>query len=464
MKPDRMPPQTPSRRWRTTATTFAGVVIGSLLAAGCGFDGAYDLPLPGGPVDPENAIEITADFDDVLNLVPRSPVMVSDVAVGEVTDVTRVGWHAKITMQIQDDVELPDNAIADIQQTSLLGEKYVSLAPPAGERARGRLSSGDHLTLSATGRNPEVEEVLGALSLLLNGGGVGQLKSITHEVNLIMSGRQERIKHLFGELDTMVGALDDQKENIIAAIEAINDLTITLNRERDTVVEAIDTMGPAVTVLADQHDQLMRMLDSLDRLSVVGTRVINGTRENLLASLRHLRPVLTKLNEAGQSLPRALDLLVSFPFPKEATEIIKGDYANTSIIFDASLANLVGQIGEEEVGNLCDTLPPTGIPGLPEFQDLCEGLPDDLVEICTDPMDPQCLEELQELTKKQLKKVCDVLPDPKPNLCDGGVLNRPRGQLPGIPGGGLGSGNGNNGNGGGGGIGQGGGLLGGGLG
>ena len=106
-------------------------------SSGCEFDGAYDLPLPGSPVDEDNSYEVTAEFADILNVVPRSPVMVDDVVVGEVTDVERVGWHAEVTLRVRDDVVLPDNAIADIRQVSLLGEKYVALeAPESGAVGR----------------------------------------------------------------------------------------------------------------------------------------------------------------------------------------------------------------------------------------------------------------------------------------------------------------------------------------
>jgi phospholipid/cholesterol/gamma-HCH transport system substrate-binding protein len=352
-----------SLRVRRTAA-LAGVLTASLLAGGCKFDGAYDLPLPGRPVDPDHAFTVTAEFADVADVVPRSEVKVNDVTVGEVTEVWREGWHAAVELQLKDDVELPDNAVAEIRQTSLLGEKYVALMAPSGERSQGRLSEGDHLPLSATGRNPEVEEVLGALSLLLNGGGVAQLKTISVELNDVMEGRQDRIGHLVGELDTMVGSLDRQKEEIVRAMAAIDRLAATLTRERDTVVEAIDTMGPAVKVLADQRRQLMTMLRSLDRLGVVGTRVIEGTRENLLADLRHLRPVLRRLNEAGQSLPNAMDLFISFPFPKEASEVVQGDYADTEIAMDLSIDNIVAQL-EKRSGREID-IPEIRVPALPE--------------------------------------------------------------------------------------------------
>lgn len=343
--------------------------------AGCDFDGAYDLPLPGGPVASDEGFTVTAEFHDILNVVPRSEVKVNDVTVGEVTEVWREGWHAGVELRIKDSVDLPDNAVAEIRQTSLLGEKFVALLPPAGAAATGRLSEGDHLPLAATGRNPEVEEVLGALSFLLNGGGVAQLKTISTELNTVMSGRQERIGHLLGELDVLVGSLDRQKQEIVEAMSAIDRLAATLNREKDTVVRAIDTMGPAIAVLADQHRRLMRMLGALDRLGEVGTRAVEGTRENLLADLRHLQPVLRRLNEAGQALPEAMDLLISFPFPKEASEVVQGDYADTEIAMDISIDNIIAQL-ERRTGRkiplpqLPEVPALPGLPTLPETPDL----------------------------------------------------------------------------------------------
>jgi phospholipid/cholesterol/gamma-HCH transport system substrate-binding protein len=325
---------------RRSAAGLVGVVCAALALSGCKFDGAYDLPLPGHPVDKDHSYQVSAEFKDILNVVPRSPVKVNDVTVGEVTEVRRIGWHASIKMRIRDDVKLPDNAIADIRQVSLLGEKYVAVEAPAGKAPVGRLSDGDDIPMSSTGRNPEVEEVLGALSFLLSGGGVGQIKTISVELNKVMSGRQDRLRHLLGQLDSFVGTLDDQKQDIVRALDSINNLSATLNREKHTLTAALDNLGPAIDVLRSQHAKLITMLHQLDRLGRVGTRVIGSTKDDLLADLAHLRPVLDKLNEAGDSLPKGLSLMVSFPFPA-GTTVVKGDYANTSISMDVDLANLM---------------------------------------------------------------------------------------------------------------------------
>lgn len=333
----------PVRRWRTRVTA---AVAGLAVLTGCGgFDGAYDLPLPGHEVDGDDAFEVTAYFRDVLNVVPRSPVMVDDVVVGEVSEVERSGWNAKVKLLVRKDVELPDNTFADIRQVSLLGEKYVALEAPDQQVATGRLADGDTIELAATGRNPEVEEVLGALSFLLTGGGVAQLGTITREANLVMSGREDRLKALLGSLDGVVGTLDQQKVQIINALQSLNNLTSTLNKEKDTIGDALDATGPAIKVLAGQHDELVEMLGALDRLGKVGTRVINASKEDVLRILRDLSPILRKLREADEQLAPGLNLLVSFPFPQSANKIVKGDFANTIARVDLDFTNLFRTLG-----------------------------------------------------------------------------------------------------------------------
>src|SRR6478735_5291832 len=164
-------------------------LVGTLTISGCGFD-VYQLPLPGGTDVGDDPVTVHIMFRDVLDLVPQSSVKVNDVSVGKVTEVRLDGFTADVTVQLRRGTELPDNAVASIRQTSLLGEKFVSLAAPDSGASAEPLASGDVIPLERSGRNPEVEEVLGALSLLLNGGGVAQLKTISTELNGALSGRE----------------------------------------------------------------------------------------------------------------------------------------------------------------------------------------------------------------------------------------------------------------------------------
>lgn len=323
------------------ARLLLGLAALLLLVSGCKFDGAYDLPLPGGAVSRDDAIQLTADFTDALNVVPRTAVMVDDVVVGQVTQVDRVGWHARVTFLVRKDIILPRDTTVEVRQTSLLGEKYIALLTPASPGAGPRLRDGDRIPLSRTGKNPEVEEVLGALSMLLSGGGIGQLKTISVEINKMLDGRQDHARHLLENLDRLVGGLDQQKQDIIAAMDSVNRLSATLVREKHTIGAALDSMGPALKALNRQHAALMTMLRQLDKLGAVGTRVLNRSADNIVAELRHLKPVLTRLADAGDAMPSGLSMLASFPFPKEAGNIARGDYANALFHMDIDLGQII---------------------------------------------------------------------------------------------------------------------------
>jgi phospholipid/cholesterol/gamma-HCH transport system substrate-binding protein len=350
---------------------IAALVLALLvLATGCKFDGAYDLPLPGGPntVSEEDGYEITADFTDVLNVVPRTPVMVDDVPVGQVLEVERVGWHAKVTMRVRQDVVLPGVVIAEVRQTSLLGEKYIALAAEASRDASGQLSDGDHIPLAQTGRNPEVEEVLGALSFLLSGGGVAQIKTISQELNAVMNGRSDELRDVLGQVASLVTALNGQKDDLITAFDSVNELSRTLVDEKQVIADALDSMGPALDVLNEQHDALVRMLSELDELGVVGTRVINATKDDLIGQLRHLEPVLRRLADVDNNLVPGLVSLATYPFPLEAADTIKGDYANVAFLMQIKLTPV------SEGGLIPSTLQ--------ELQQLCLTTP--LAPVCTE--------------------------------------------------------------------------------
>ena len=105
-----------------------------LLAVLCAFTltgcrGLTDVRLPGGTAG-KNPYTITVLFDDVLNLEQQASVRVNDVAVGDVEKIRNQGFKAAVTLRIRKDVVLPANTFAELQQTSLFGEKFVALGPP----------------------------------------------------------------------------------------------------------------------------------------------------------------------------------------------------------------------------------------------------------------------------------------------------------------------------------------------
>lgn len=367
---------------RTPHVVALWAAASSVLLSGCEFGGLQDVQLPGGAAADGNAYRVTVEFRDVLDLVPQSAVKVNNVTVGAVEKVELHGWRARVRLRIADSAKLPANAVADLRQTSILGEKYVALAKPTDVRPSGTLADGATIPLSRSNRNAEIEEVLSALSALLNGGGVAQLHTITKELNHTLKGRESRVKALLAELDTFIGGLDKQRSDIVRAMKGIDRLAKKLAKQRTTVEKAVDTMPPALKVLADQRRDLTTMLKSLDKLGKVGSKVIKASRNDVVANLKNLRPILSRLNEAGDDLPNALELMTTYPFPRNVVDAIEGDYVNLKITADLDPNSLYRNVGPEEPGR-----PGKPGPDLPDVPDL-PGVPKPEVPDVPDLPDP----------------------------------------------------------------------------
>ncbi|MFC7598197.1 MCE family protein [Terrabacter sp. GCM10028922] len=339
------------------------IAVSLLTLVGVSGCSAYDLPLPGGAGTGDDSYTVTAEFADVLDLVPQSSVKVNQVTVGSVEDIQVTGWTATVHLRLPRGVVLPDNATAELKQTSLLGEKYVALAAPTDVAPQGRLGQGDRIPLARTSRNPEVEEVLGAMSLLLNGGGVAQLKTIEAELNNALRGRTSNVRDLVKQLGTFVGGLDAQRSEIVRAIDSIDRLSGTLAKNQDRIGKALDELPKGLTILADQRRQLTAMLTALRDLGEVGTRVIRGSRADLEANLRAVNPILRQLNKAGDDLPKSYQLLLTYPFPNNAQNTIRGDFTNLWVTLDTDVDTIAENLG---VGRLPDLpLPSVPLPSVP---------------------------------------------------------------------------------------------------
>ena len=186
--------------------------------------------------------------------------------------------------------------------------------------------------------------MLGALSLLLNGGGLEQLKTITHELDQALSGHTGDVRELLAQATSFTTTLNTQKTRILAAIDNLDTLVRTLNRQKQILAGALDTLPQAIRILADQKDQFVTLLRSLDRLSGVAVQVVNGATDNFVSALRSLDPVMTEFTKAGDALPKSFELLATFPFPKTSVNGVKGDYTNLYLSADLDLSDLLDNL------------------------------------------------------------------------------------------------------------------------
>lgn len=317
------------------------LMLAMILLSGCEWQGVNSLPLPGTSGHGQGSFTIQAQLPDVDNIERNSRVRVGDVTVGNVEKIERQGWHALLTMAINGDVNLPANATAKVGQTSLLGSKHIELAPPKGAPPEGKLHDGSLIPLSSASAYPNTEQTLAELSMLLNGGGIGQIQDITQTLSIAFAGREKDLRSLIQQLDIFITFVSDQTDDILRATQSLNNLAGQFADQKPVIDKAIETLPQALSVLKDERHQLADALDALGKFSAVTANAITQTRENLVKELYELGPVIESLANAGPALTRSLSFFGTFPWPNETLENwARGDTGNITTVIDLTLSRI----------------------------------------------------------------------------------------------------------------------------
>jgi phospholipid/cholesterol/gamma-HCH transport system substrate-binding protein len=328
-----------------------------LTGTGCAFHGLNSLPLPGAVGRGPDADTYHVELANVITMESNSPVMIDDVVVGSVGPMTVKDWHADVQISVKHDLVIPANVEASIGQTSLLGSMHLELNPPLGQPGVGRLRPGATIPLSRSSTYPSTEQTLSSLSLIINGGGLSQIGEIIHNFSAALAGRGGAVRDLINRFDTFVGTLDQQRDNIVASIQALDQLGGTFAAQHDVITQALRKLPPALDVLIKERPRLTAALDGLRKFSNTATGLINDTQADLVRNLKNLEPTVKGLAEVGPEIDTALAALSVFPFTQNFVDrAVRGDYFNLHVILDLTIPKLKsglflgthwGQLGEQ---------------------------------------------------------------------------------------------------------------------
>ncbi len=314
---------------RAAAATVAAA--GVLVASGCSTT-MRDLPIPGTGVSGDT-IELKAEFDEALNLAQGAPVKVNGVDSGKVTSITIDDYTAIVKMDVRTDAELHKGATARLRYTTPLGELFVDVTnPPEG----AKLADGTTLGLDETETAPTVEDALAQASLLVNGGGLAQLQTITEELNAALGGNEGDQRLLLDQAATFLTQANATTASIDAVLRSLNSLSGTLSDRQRIINRAVKEIRPAAAVLRRATPELTALLKAVERFSSAANDTVTATRSQLFALLAETEPVLAEFARNRGRFSRMMQSLVTAADTLRG--VIPGDYGSISI--DVHLDNI----------------------------------------------------------------------------------------------------------------------------
>ncbi|MFC5731497.1 MULTISPECIES: MCE family protein [Nocardioides] len=329
------------RRDRVLSRLAAGCVVGALTSSGCAIQ-PNDHTLPGQTAVGDDGYTVTVRFDQIENLVPNSTVLKDNVVIGTVASIDTADWEAVVELRLLHDTPLSKDAVFSIGQKTLLGAQYVEVVVPP-KPSESKLADGDVVPVEQTGTYPATEQVLGAVALLLNNGGLSQISTITGELSTAFKGRVPDTRGLIRHAKELLAVLDSNRDEIVSALEALDSLSAGLRNDQDLLFDAIDRINPGLRVLEEERERLVNAVTDTSRTSNRAVRVVQASEPALLANLDALGPILTNLGRVSESLPEALKMGLTIPWPAMTTrDAIRGDYFNqftTLDLRDSTLAD-----------------------------------------------------------------------------------------------------------------------------
>jgi phospholipid/cholesterol/gamma-HCH transport system substrate-binding protein len=328
-----------ARKWSRIARRAAALVAVAVVLSSCGWQGIANVPLPGGPGTGDRKTTIYVQMPDTLALNVNSRVRVADVYVGRVRSIELKNWVATLTLDLQPDIKLPENTLAKIGQTSLLGSQHVQLDPPPDPK--GELRNGDTIPLQNSSAFPTTERVLASIATILRGGGIQNLEVIQTEINNLLTGRADQIREFLNKLDTFTDELNQQRQDITRAIDSTDRLLAIVAQRNNTLDRVLTEFPPLIKHFADTRDLFADAVVALGRVGEAAENALAPASDNLNTNLEYLQRPLKQLGRASPYLIGALKLILTAPFSIEnVPKVVRGDFINVSLMVDLTLSAL----------------------------------------------------------------------------------------------------------------------------
>ncbi len=302
----------------------------------------------------EDQKTVTAIFPRTVALYEGSEVRVLGIPVGHVDKVEPQGTSVKVTMSYDSEVDVPADAKAIIVSPSVVGDRYVQLAPVySGEGPK--LEDGAELDLDSTSTPLELDEIyqsLDDLTVALGPQGAnnnGALSELLESTANNFGGQGEKFNETLRNLGKLTTTLENNKEELFGTSADLEKFVSTLAANDRVVRDFNESLSGVSDLLADERQELAA---SLQNLASALTDVHGFVRENralLTENIKGLRKVTdivvrrrAEFEEILRVAPLALNNLGATYNPQAGTLDTR-----------ANLGELLGQIRNNPALLLC---------------------------------------------------------------------------------------------------------------
>ncbi|CAN5538312.1 N/A [soil metagenome] len=268
------------------------------------FGTAFSLLLSGGFF--RDTYTVRAHFADAAGLRSSDDVQVAGLDAGSIGSVEIEGGAVVVELKIDEGVEMPRDANAEIVIETLLGRKAVRLD---GGSSSEMLDDGDEITLENTRTPVELLDLANRSRPLLDRSDPQAFQDFMDQITAVTQGKSLQVSTLISGLADVTDAVDSRKRELSRLLDSFNTLGATFAEKDDTLVSLIDNLNVVLTNLSERTDDVERLLDSTDSASHAIADLVRRNRPELDRALSQLHDSLEVVDRHQVDLAATISYL-----------------------------------------------------------------------------------------------------------------------------------------------------------
>ncbi|MEA2434949.1 MAG: phospholipid/cholesterol/gamma-HCH transport system substrate-binding protein [Actinomycetota bacterium] len=251
----------------------------------------------------KQAYDVTADFKDAAGLQVENQVRVAGIKVGVVSDIQLQQDHVEVTMEIDNGIEIPNDAFAEIKLATILGTKFVDIEAKGGAPF---LVQGDNIPVDKTSIPYEIYQAANQGTNLVEDLDGPALNDMLVELTKLTKIAQDDVGSALEGLNSLGHGLNEKDDELRSLLTGADDLTKLLSNKGDEIVRLIDSSNEVLASLARKRESIQSLLVATKQMAGTVTAVLRDNRTNLDTILTDLHDALVVLDRNVEHLDVAL--------------------------------------------------------------------------------------------------------------------------------------------------------------
>ncbi|MBY0441765.1 MAG: MCE family protein, partial [Mycobacteriaceae bacterium] len=249
-------------------------------------------------------------FTSAVGLYPGDQVRVLGVPVGTVTNIEPRPTDVKITMAVDHELPVPQDAQAIIMSPNLVAARFIQLTPVYN--GGPVLPAGASIDVSRTAVPVEWDEVKTSLTELANqlipaaGELQGPLGKLINQAADTFDGNGDSFHAALRELSQVSGRLGDSRTNLFDTVKNLRVLVNALSASNEQIVQFSSSVATVSQVLAESSHDLDHTLGMLNTALTDISGFLRENNSTLIATVNKLGDFTKVLSDQSDNLEQVL--------------------------------------------------------------------------------------------------------------------------------------------------------------